>query len=411
MLDDKYRRQGDVPVSGSDSIPAPRAVPDFVAPVTLGRPAWQRRYLRLAVAGDIAALGCLPVLHLLWRDATDRPFVAAALSVAALSVMLRIALRLRLWHLRRKGHALSSVLAVGTDTDVADLVARTRRTPSLGWRITGVCTSTGSGPGGAGDVAGVPVVGDLDAVASLALAGRFDAVSVFPAAGWTPVRLRKLAEDLDCSRVALLLDPRLAPATGRDGSTAVLAGLPVACITRPTLTGPSRVVKDVLDRVLAALIVLVLAPVLLSCAVAVRRDGGSAFRRQTRVGRGGRVYSQLTFRTTAYPTGLLTPVGRVLRRWCLDELPQLFNVLGGSMALVGPRPMLPREATHSTPVAWRRRMLVKPGITGLSSLHRSTDLLDEEFSSADLRYVQQWSPVLDARILLKTVRTAWASER
>ena len=167
-------------------------------------------------------------------------------------------------------------------------------------------------------------------------------------------------------------------------------------------------------------------PVLISIAVAVRGDGGPVFFRQTRVGRGGREFTVLKFRSmvvdaeTRLPalrdanegSGLLfkmrhdprvTPVGRVLRRYSLDELPQLFNVLGGSMSLVGPRPPLPAEVVGYQRDA-RRRLLVKPGITGLWQVSGRSDLSWEQTVRLDLRYVENWTLALDAQILLKTLR-------
>src|SRR5204862_8321111 len=116
------------------------------------------------------------------------------------------------------------------------------------------------------------------------------------------------------------------------------------------------------------------------------------------------------FRTTRVDTGLLTPVGRLLRRHCLDELPQLLNVLGGSMALVGARPTVPHEVLRGGEgAAHRRNLLVKPGITGLWQMWGrgpADDEDEDEAEGVDLLYVEDWSPALDARILLRTLRTA-----
>ena len=99
----------------------------------------------------------------------------------------------------------------------------------------------------------------------------------------------------------------------------------------------------------------------------------------------------------------VTPIGRVLRKYSLDELPQLFNVLGGSMSLVGPRPPLPREVEGYERAA-QRRLLVKPGITGLWQVSGRSDLSWEQTVRLDLRYVENWTLALDALILVKTVR-------
>ena len=386
-------------------IPRQRAESTLVAPVTLGRPAWRRRRAGVTRALDAAALACSPGLYLLWREVVALPVVAVALSVVALAAAGRGALHLWLHHLHRQGRAMSTVLALGTVDGVAALVDRTRRAPGLGWRVDGACTSTGAGPGGTGTIAGVPVLGDLDGVAALALGEHFDAVAVGPAPGWTEVRLQQLAWDLDCSRTALLVDPALVRHAGPRTRVAGVSGLPLLRLDHPTLTRLPRTAKAAFDAVAAVLALVLVAPVLISCAVAVRRDGGRVLHRQPRLGRGGREFDLLTFRVTRDDTGACTPVGRVLRRHGLDVLPQLFNVLGGSMALVGPRPVVPGEAAHGDRALRQRHLLVKPGITGLWQL-RGQDGSGVEADGLDLRYVQEWSPGLDARILLRTVRAA-----
>jgi lipopolysaccharide/colanic/teichoic acid biosynthesis glycosyltransferase len=386
-------------------IPAQRTGSDLVAPITLGQPRWRSSYLRATRAVNAGALGASPVIYLLWRDMVSQPLVAGVVCAVALALVGHVGLRARLHHLRRHGRAMSTILAVGNVDDVGALIARTRCHPGLGWRIDAACTPTGTGPAGAPGVAGVPVIGDLDTVAALALNGQFDAVSVAPAPGWTAVRLQQLASDLDCTRTALLADRRLAPLAGPRMDISPIARLPLVRLDHPSLRGVPRVVKGTIDRIGALLALVLIAPILLGCAIAVRRDGGPALHRRTRTGRGGREFTLLTFRTTD-ATGNATRVGRFLHRHCLDELPQLLHVLGGSMALVGPRPSVPVEPGEEGPSA-HRRLLVKPGLTGL--WQEDAPAADEAASGPDLRYVADWTPALDARILIKTVRAALSS--
>jgi exopolysaccharide biosynthesis polyprenyl glycosylphosphotransferase len=184
-------------------------------------------------------------------------------------------------------------------------------------------------------------------------------------------------------------------------------------------------VKGAVDRCIAALAIVLLAPVLAAIAMAVRlTSDGPALYRQERVGANGRTFTMLKFRSMVVDAdrrladlqgenisdGLLfklrndprvTPVGRWLRRLSLDELPQLFNVIGGSMSLVGPRPPLPAEvARYEGSVS--RRLLVKPGLTGLWQISGRSDLPWEEAVRLDLRYVENWSLTLDALILCRT---------
>jgi exopolysaccharide biosynthesis polyprenyl glycosylphosphotransferase len=204
-------------------------------------------------------------------------------------------------------------------------------------------------------------------------------------------------------------------------------GLPLLSVEQPRFEGWSRVVKGVADRTVAALALLVLSPLLLAIALAVGVSSpGPVLYRQERVGINGRSFTMLKFRSMVQDAdrqvdalrddnisdGLLfklrsdprvTPVGRWLRRLSLDELPQLFNILGGSMSLVGPRPPLPSEvARYDSSVS--RRLLVKPGLTGLWQVSGRSDLPWEEAVRLDLRYVENWSLALDLLILWKTAR-------
>jgi exopolysaccharide biosynthesis polyprenyl glycosylphosphotransferase len=203
-------------------------------------------------------------------------------------------------------------------------------------------------------------------------------------------------------------------------------GLPLLRLTQPSFTGGRRVLKGAIDRIGAVLLLLMASLLMIGLAIAVRSDGGPVFFRQTRVGQGGREFQMIKFRTMAVGSEALvaapdivneadgplfklhhdprvTGVGRVLRRYSLDELPQLLNVLGGSMSLVGPRPPLPREVAAYDGDA-RRRLLVKPGMTGLWQVSGRSDLSWEESIRLDLRYVENWSIALDVQILIKTVR-------
>ena len=162
----------------------------------------------------------------------------------------------------------------------------------------------------------------------------------------------------------------------------------------------SGLAKAVADRVCAAVLLLALAPLLLGLAFAIRSGGGKALHKETRVGRGGVPFTLLRFRSTVSdPETRVTAVGAWMRRYALDELPQLFNVLGGSMSLVGPRPPRPAEVASAA----RRAFPVKPGLTGLWQVGGDAELSWEENARLDLRYVQHWSLIQDAVILGRTV--------
>jgi len=202
--------------------------------------------------------------------------------------------------------------------------------------------------------------------------------------------------------------------------------LPLLHVDEPQLAGGRRVMKALLDRVVALVALIVLLPLLVVIALAIRLSSrGPAIFRQARIGWQGREFTMWKFRTMVHnaeqlrssldelnrhATGELfkmnrdpriTRLGRWLRRTSLDELPQLVNVLRGQMSLVGPRP-LPVTARPYVGEA-RRRLLVKPGLTGLWQISGRSDLDWEESVRLDLRYVEQWSLALDALIIWKTV--------
>jgi exopolysaccharide biosynthesis polyprenyl glycosylphosphotransferase len=203
-------------------------------------------------------------------------------------------------------------------------------------------------------------------------------------------------------------------------------GLPLLHVEHPRLAGGARVLKEVFDRLVAALLLVVTAPLMAGLAAITKwRSPGPVLFRQVRVGKDGREFVMYKFRTmhTDAESRLadirhlneydgvmfkmrrdprVTPAGRWLRRFSLDELPQVINVLRGQMSLVGPRPPLPEEvARYHDDV--RRRLAVKPGLTGLWQVSGRSDLSWEEAVRLDLRYVENWSFSLDLVILLRTL--------
>lgn len=353
-----------------------------------------------------------------------RPWAFGVVPAAGLAVLAGRYLVRRGLHATRRLEAacMSSVLVVGTDATVADFVARARRVPQHGWTVTAACTPDGLS---AREIAGVPVVGDLDDVAHGVLQRGIDVVAVTPTPGWTAKRLHRLAWQLEGRGVELVVDPGLMEIGGPRLHMAPVDGLPLLRLTEPRFSGFTRVAKNLIERTLAVLLVLVLAPVLIGIAVLIRRDGGPIFYRQERVGQQGRTFRMIKFRSMLVDADRVvvalresnegagplfkmksdprvTPVGRTLRRLSLDELPQLFNVVTGSMSLVGPRPPLPREVETYADDA-RRRLLVRPGMTGLWQVSGRSDLSWDESIRLDLRYVENWSPALDVTILAKTI--------
>jgi exopolysaccharide biosynthesis polyprenyl glycosylphosphotransferase len=240
-----------------------------------------------------------------------------------------------------------------------------------------------------------------------------------------PGELGVLAGEVGGRGIDLLVAPAVAEVAAPRMVERDTGGLTLLHVEEPTFTGPQRLAKEVFDRVSAALALVTLAPVFAVVAVAVTLDSpGPVFFRQTRVGRDGRRFSMVKFRTMVNDAerlqadlehrneadGLLfklrtdprvTRVGRWLRRYSIDELPQIVNVLRGQMSMVGPRPPLPGEVEmYEGHVS--RRLLVKPGITGLWQVSGRSDLPWNEAVRLDLYYVDHWSPTMDLTIMAKT---------
>ena len=240
------------------------------------------------------------------------------------------------------------------------------------------------------------------------------------------VSLRRLAWKLERSEVDLIVASALVDVAGDRTTVRPVDGLPMLHLDHARLTGVRRLAKEVVDRVGAALILLALSPLLLSAAFLIRcSSSGPALFKQERIGKDGQPFTIWKFRTMHLDAerrlaelehlnesdGVLfkmkddpriTKVGKYLRRFSIDEFPQLVNVLRGDMSLVGPRPPLAIEvAAYESDM--RRRLAVKPGMTGLWQVSGRSDLPWEEAVRLDLRYVEHWNLSLDFVILLRTV--------
>ncbi|MFD5637119.1 sugar transferase [Streptomyces sp. NPDC127077] len=394
------------------------------APAVLGQGAEEFRRLgrSLFAATVVLALGGIALTS---RNIKLWIFVAIP-AIAIVTMTVRYLLRLWLHKQRKEGRCLRPVLAAGSPATVRDLVTRTRKFPHLGWRVEAVCTTDGHGLDG-DHLDGVPVVGRLADVANHVHRDGYRVVAVTPDPHWSPDRLQRLAWNLEGSDAEMVVAPVLMEVAGPRLHVDAVLGIPLLRVSMPTFTGGRRAVKVVVDRLGAAVLLLLFAPLMVLVALLVMLDSrGGAFYRQRRVGKNGREFTILKFRTMVSGAhkaraelagldegaGLLfkvrrdprvTRVGAVLRRYSIDELPQLLNVLAGSMSLVGPRPPLPEESAAYGPDI-RRRLLVKPGLTGLWQISGRSDLSWEEAVRLDLRYVEDWSLALDTVILWKTLR-------
>ena len=352
-----------------------------------------------------------------------RGYVLVALpSAAAFDLAARYRLRKRLHRLRTQGSCMQRVIAVGHAPAVADLIATLRRDKFNGLSVVGACLA---GRSMLNEIAQVPVFGGLGNVSAAVSQLGADTVAVLACPEMSGIRLRELAWELEETGTDLCVAPALIDVAGPRTTIRPVAGLPLLQLDHPELAGGKQVIKAVFDRLAAGLALVMLAPLFAVIALAIRLDDrGPVFFMQTRVGRDGQTFRLFKFRTMVVDAeqrrlelealnegaGVLfkmrkdprvTKVGAALRRWSLDELPQLFNVAIGDMSLVGPRPALPKEVARYGD-HMRRRLVVKPGITGLWQVSGRSGLSWEESFRLDLRYVDNWSMMLDVQILWKT---------
>ncbi|PZS29882.1 MAG: hypothetical protein DLM58_14655 [Pseudonocardiales bacterium] len=380
-----------------------------------------QRVLRASMnlAGVVAITGYLTGILL------AHTFLAIVIPVGALlMVVTRYSGRKTVHARRRHGQWTSAILAIGTSESVRHLAEVLSRNPQAGLVVVGACVEDAEI--GESVCRGVPVVGDVNHAAAMAVELEVDIVAV-AGAGMGPRRIRELGWALEGTGCNMVMAPGLTEVAGPRVHVSPVEGLPLMWVDQPQFTGVSRIIKRGLDVLGASLILALSLPFLLLIGLLVKvTSRGPALYLSTRMGQDGREFQAYKFRSMYHGAeqrrgdlielnesigGVLfkirrdprvTPVGRVLRRFSLDEMPQLLNIIGGSMSLVGPRPPLPDEVEHyHTDV--HRRLLVKPGMTGLWQVSGRSDLSWDESVRLDLYYVENWSLALDLTIIVRTV--------
>ncbi|WP_407929443.1 sugar transferase [Herbidospora solisilvae] len=377
-------------------------------------------FRRVARAGVMLTAAVAVVAYATKIDVARGYVIIALPLMTVLTLLARYALRRRLHRKRARLQCMRRVIAVGHQGSVADLVRLLQKERYHGMHIVGACLPD---EGSCAADVGVPVLGGFSDVPLVVAQAQADTVAVLACPELDGSALRRLAWRLEKSRTDLVVAPALMEVAGPRTTIRPVAGMPLLHVEHPELAGGRRLVKNVFDRVVAGLGLLLVSPLFLLIAVAVRvTSPGPAFFRQTRVGKDGRTFTIVKFRTMGVDAesrkvelasdidGVLfkikhdprvTRVGAFLRRHSLDELPQLVNVVKGDMSLVGPRPPLPEEvARYGDDV--RRRLLVRPGMTGLWQVSGRSDLSWEEAVRLDLRYMENWSLTLDLQIMWKT---------
>jgi exopolysaccharide biosynthesis polyprenyl glycosylphosphotransferase len=300
--------------------------------------------------------------------------------------------------------------------------------PDAGYHVVAACC----GDAAQRYIGQVPVLGDESEAAEIARRIGIDTVACTSSARFDAGGLRRLGWALEGQDVELVVVPRLTDVAGPRVLTRPVAGLSLLHVEAPVFDGPQLAIKTIGDRIAAACLLVLLSPLFAVVGVLIRRDRtGPVFFRQERIGKGGMSFPMLKFRTMLVGAEAMLPslqdrsegqgplfklrddpritaIGAKLRQYSLDELPQLVNVLRGQMSLVGPRPPLASEVeTYALDV--RRRLLVKPGMTGLWQINGRSDLSWDESVRFDLYYVENWSVMSDLIILWRTGRAVLRS--
>lgn len=354
-------------------------------------------------------------------------FVPAALAVSLVS---RFVLRWTLAKRRAVGSDLNSTIVVGRADSVRAMIRSIQSDPSCGLRVVGACVSGLDAPWDQRtDIEGVPVLGTPERALWAVDSVKADTVAISSHPDLVGNALRRLGWSLEERNVDLLVEPGIVGVAGPRLSLRPASGLSMLHVERPATSGYAARVKDVFDRIVAMVLLILFAPLLAVVAMWIKLDSrGPVFFRQTRIGTGGEPFKMVKFRSMVIDAEDLkknlasdqrgnklfkmkndprvTKVGAVIRKYSIDELPQLINVVKGEMSMIGPRPNLPSEVEC---YEWdaTRRLRVRPGMTGLWQVSGRSDLSWEDSLRLDLWYVDNWSMALDMVILVRTFRAVF----
>ncbi|AIY03640.1 undecaprenylphosphate glycosylphosphotransferase [Arthrobacter sp. PAMC 25486] len=402
--------------------------------------AWDSRKIRVVGAGTdeykliLTAtswlFGTLAIVSYAFSLDTARGYVLLALPLGICGIVLSRWVQRKVLHRQRaRGESTAKVLVVAGSAAAAHLVRSLSRQPSAGFEPVAVHVPGGTMEDPLMHAVGVPIAGTELTVASvMASITRHGADTVAMSSGNTlsPNEIRDLGWALADRRIRLIMAPALTDIAGPRLHVQPVSGLPLVHVSTPQFSSGAHFAKRVFDIVTSGLLIAVLSPLFLLLAAIVRGDGGPVIFKQQRVGLTGEKFHMFKFRSMVVNAedlipelaeqtdgnGVMfkmkndprvTPAGRWMRRYSLDELPQLFNVLLGDMSLVGPRPPLESEAAEYERHV-HRRFLVKPGITGLWQVSGRSNLSWKDTVRLDLYYVENWSFAGDIVILLKTLK-------
>lgn len=383
----------------------------------------------------LRAFGLLAIIMVVFQLNVVRGFFAIALPLGmVLLVLARWLWRRWIARQRATGSYLSNAVVLGNTDDVQYVISQLTANLSTGFRVAGVAVTspdldTEMDP----SWYRVPVPSNTADIARVVRLSGADTVIVAGNLPGGPTTIQELGWRLGDLSTELVLASSLTNVAGPRVHFRPVEGLPLMHVELPQYSGGKHLYKRVTDVILSLFALLVLSPLLLVLGLIVRLDSsGPALFHQERIGRNGETFKMIKFRSMVVDAeqridalagnneaaGLLfkmahdprvTKCGRWMRKFSLDELPQFWNVLVGNMSLVGPRPPLAREvAQYRAPT--HRRLLIKPGITGLWQVNGRSNLAWDEAVRLDLYYVENWSLTGDLIILWRTAKAIYAPE-
>jgi exopolysaccharide biosynthesis polyprenyl glycosylphosphotransferase len=376
--------------------------------------------IRRVVSATLYTFAVVAGISYLVRADISRAYAFVSLPLGLLAIVAeRFAWRGWLYRRRGRGEYQHRTVVVGSGPASKEIDDRLTRDTYAGYTVVARCPAP--------HVPEEALADWLDRLDTVLVDAQAEAVAVAPSETLTGEAIRQLAWRLEGRDIDLLIAPAMMDVAGPRLSVRPAAGLPLLHLDEAALSRPQRFAKRSLDLIGAALLIVLLSPVLLCCAIAVKATSkGPVIFRHVRIGQAGRPFTMLKFRTMVRDADAqrqtlraqhelddpmfkltddprITGAGRFLRRWSLDELPQLFNVFGGSMSLVGPRPH-PLDDVDRYELEAFRRLALKPGMTGLWQVEGRSDLSWAEALQLDLYYIESWSLAGDLVLLARTVR-------
>ncbi|ROP65055.1 sugar transferase [Curtobacterium sp. ZW137] len=389
---------------------------------------------RLIADSSVRVFGLLAIAAFLFHVDLARGYVLIAFPLG-IGVLLLSRWMWRQWLVaqRKQGAYSAKVLLVGSTASVLHTGRELGRSPEAGYRVVGAAVSNGHR--GLLPNSTIESHGGFDDLADALAQTGADTVVITSSDDLPPERVRQLSWSLEPGRQHLVVAPSLTDIGGPRIHTRPVQGLPLIHVETPTYSGRKLYTKRAFDVIGSGLLIIMLSPVLLVLALIVKTTSpGPVFFRQERVGLNGSRFHMVKFRSMVVDAEerlqelstldraegndvlfkmrndpRVTRVGAFMRRYSLDEVPQLFNVLLGTMSLVGPRPPLSKEvALYDSHV--HRRFLVKPGMTGLWQVSGRSDLSWDDSVRLDLFYVENWSLVGDLVILWRTMKAVAQSD-